>query len=50
MSKHMRSLHWLSVMSMINFEIDFIIFKTMLYGLPMYLHEYVVPYTCAVIS
>ena len=48
-SRCTRSLHWLSVVkSRIYFKLGVIIFKTMLYGLCMYLHEYLVPYTCAV--
>ena len=44
-SKSMRSLHWLPVGSRTNFKISVIIFKTMLYDcLPLYLHEYFVPY------
>ena len=44
-SRHMRSLHCLPVKSSINFKHGVVIFKVILYGLPMYLHEYLVPYT-----
>ena len=47
-SKIMRFLHWLPVKYRINFKLDVTLFKTMLYGLPMDLHEYLVHYTYAV--
>ena len=47
-SRRMRSLPWLPVKSRINFKLGVIFVNTKLYGIPMYLHEYLVPYTCAV--
>ena len=46
-SNHLQSLHWLPIKFRIDFKIGVVVFKTLQYGLPKYLDEYLALYNPA---